>query len=336
MPPGLPEAESPERWLVLRASGKHVPSFDAIPETIRAMALSALEQVARDAERELPNVLPPIGVVHQLLSKDAALKAQVHDALAALVRMIDDVDDFYGATLTRKREWSDSSERTRTAGAEIEGQIAAQGGDLAKAKETRRPGKASAGVQSKSAAAAKTTHAVERQITVSAELAVKALNTFFARAEKVGVPTILVLDDFDEFASADAVSLEDRARVLRGVLGPFSELSPTCFVIGVRQEYVEEDILRQYSPKIFVPPMDRATALQALRQWGEVTDLASLSLDAAETLREVGERCLRRLPADRPVVVPFQFLQMVREICTELSRSGRAATPRTWISSRAM
>jgi hypothetical protein len=321
MPPGLPEAESPERWLILRASGKNVPSFDAIPETIRVLALSALEQVARDAERDLPHVLPRIGLLHRLIGKDSELHAEVRSALGELVSTIELVREFEGALLTRKREWSDSSEHTKGASADLEGQIGAQLGDVSKSAGLHGAIKTAASVLSKSATAAKTTHSVERQVTISTELAVQALNVFFARTEKAGIPTVLVLDDFDEFASVDAVSLEGRARVLRGVLGPFSGLSPTCLVVSVRQEYMEEDIFRQYVPQVFVPPMDRATALQALRQWGEVQQ-PPLSLGASLALRDVGERYLRRLPEDRPVVVPYQFLQMVRHICTALGVGG--------------
>jgi hypothetical protein len=318
MPPGLVEAQSPERWLILRASGKHVPSFEAVPEAIRALALSALAQLARDAERDLPGVLPRIGLFHWLLNKDTELQAEVRSALGQLVQTIDLVRNFEGAQMTRKREGSDSNERTKSAGADIEAQLKTRAGDSGLPAEGQAAIKTAASILRKSATAAKTTWSVEHQITVSPELAVDALNAFFARTDRAGIPTVLVLDDFDEFASADAASLEGRAAVLRGVLGSFSSLAPTCFVIGVRHEYMDEDIRRQYPTQVFVPPMDRATALHALHQWGQVQE-PPLSLASAEALRELGERCIRRLPENRPVVVPFQFLQMISTLCSHLS-----------------
>jgi Cdc6-like AAA superfamily ATPase len=318
MPPGLVEPASPERWLILRASGKHVPGFDAIPEAIRALALSALDQIARDAERDLPGVLPRIGLFHRLFTRDKELQAEVRSALDQLVQTIDLVRQFEGAPMTRKREWSDSSERTKSAGADFEAQLKARAGDAGTPAEGQAAIKTAASILSKSAASAKTTSSVERQIIVGTELAVEALNAFFARTDRAGIPTILVLDDFDEFASKDAATLEGRAAVLRGVLGFFSGLAPTCFVIGVRQEYMDDDLRRQYPIRVFVPPMDRATALHALKAWGDVQE-PSLSLAAAEVLRDLGERCVRRLPEKKPVVVPFQFLQMISNLCNHLS-----------------
>lgn len=42
---------------------------------------------------------------------------------------------------------------------------------------------------------------MERESIISADLVTDALNAFFKTTDKAGIPTILVLDDFDEFAS---------------------------------------------------------------------------------------------------------------------------------------
>ncbi|HSO00654.1 MAG TPA: hypothetical protein VLS89_20320, partial [Candidatus Nanopelagicales bacterium] len=128
-----------------------------------------------------------------------------------------------------------------------------------------------------------------------------------------------VLDDFDEFASSIGPSHHDRSQVLSSVLGIFNKLAPTCLLIGLREEYMHEDVHRQYEV-VPVPPLTRACAADALDAWAR-RQVPPLTDDDMEALRDVGDRFLRRFEPDAPVVIPFRFLQLVTWI---VNRAGGA------------
>jgi hypothetical protein len=144
---------------------------------------------------------------------------------------------------------------------------------------------------------------------VSADLATEALNTLFDTTERAGMPTVLVLDDFDEFASNVGPSHAARSKVLASVLGTFNQLRPSCFILGVREEYMHEDVFRQFTTH-HIPPLTHAAGLEALDAWAKV-QRPPLTVEQMRAFREFGDRFLQRFAPDARVVVPYRFLQMV-------------------------
>src|SRR5262249_6909818 len=109
---------------------------------------------------------------------------------------------------------------------------------------------------------------------VEAEWAVEALNDFFAVTTAARIPTLVALDDFDEFAASAGPDHAARAKILHSVLGTFLGLKPTCFVYAIRSEYMIEDVNRMREI-IHVPPMTRTSGREALSAWGHALDLSN-------------------------------------------------------------
>jgi Cdc6-like AAA superfamily ATPase len=313
LPAELPEPEDRQRWLILRASGKTTPSVDAIADALQRSMLSVMDDVREEAERKTPHVLE-LSFIHRLFRRrEARLYEEVKRALQQLTSEIQYVRAWQGALQTRSLEQSIRVEAHQQAEAEVEAQLQRVGGEPRTA-EAKAGLKAAAGLLRKTAMSATTS--VEHRLAVSTQLVVDALNHFFAATDRAGIPTILVLDDFDEFASSVGPSHHDRSRVLSTVLGAFSELAPTCLIIGLREEYTHEDVMRQYR-NIPVPPFTRAVAAEALDAWSRVQS-PSLEPDVARALRGLGDRFLQRFEHDEPAVIPFRFLQLVAWVANNI------------------
>jgi hypothetical protein len=326
-PADLPDPDERHRWLLLRASGKHVPSVDAITDAIRTCALSVLDEVKEGIERRLPGVLELPVVSWAMRKRETVLFAEVKRALLSLVHMIDYVHAWHGASLKMRAQSGTHTEVGQSTN--IEGDLLAE---LRRQRHEPSTPEAKAALKlatsylQKRASSIQVDTEIERQQIIGPELVVEALNSLFAATDRARIPTILVLDDFDEFASNVGPSHEQRARVLAGVLGQFNRLRPTCLLIGLREEYMHEDIRRQYSLKVHVPPLTRDGAAGALKAWGAV-QRQSLQPGVVETLREIGDVFLRPFAPEDPVAVPFRFLQLVAWVAN-YARGWRKVPPR--------
>lgn len=306
LPVGLPEPEDRQLWLILRASGKHVSSFDAIADALQQSMLAVLDDVAEEARREIPGVLE-LPFFHRLFKRrEVRLYAEVRSALEKLTKTIEYVRFWQGSLETRSLEQSVKADSSQEAEIQLEGQLKREGREP-RTTEARAAVKAAAGIIRQTSMASTTS--VERKLTINAQWVVDALNEFFAATDRAGIPTILVLDDFDEFASSIGPSHHERSQVLSSVLGTFNKLAPTCLLIGLREEYMHEDIQRQYEV-ISVPPLTRGCAAAALDAWA-LRQSPPLEADVMEALRHLGDRFLRAFDYQSPVVIPYRFLQLV-------------------------
>lgn len=330
VPFDLPEPEERHRWLLLRASGKHVPSVDAITDALRTCALSVLDEVKEGIARKLPGALELPVVTKLLRSRETELFAEVTRALSSLVHMIDYVHAWHGATLKMRAQSGTQTEIGQSAS--LEGELLTE---LKRQRQEPNTPEAKAALKlatsylQKRASTIRMDTEIERQQIIGPGLIVDALNNFFVATDRAGIPTILVLDDFDEFASNVGPSHEQRARVLAEVLGQFNQLRPTCLLIGLREEYMHEDIRRQYNPVVYVPPLTRDGAAEALRAWGAV-QRESLQPGVVETLRAIGDVFLRQFAPEAPVAVPFRFLQLVAWVANN-ERNWKDKPPRALV-----
>ena len=314
-----------ERWVVLRVSGKHVANIEALADNLgRAIVgepgateatpkepliplLADLhEQAADAAQRALELKIP---ILDRLLRKrEVGLYERVRSALVAVAESLQHVQNWSGAVQSDRQERSSSTQLARGVEVHAETKLETQG-PASDMVEGNLGARLAADVTKKTAHLLSTSSNVERQWRVSAEQVVVALNRFFAAATAASIPTILVLDDFDEVTSSIGPSVEERFRALSTILGPFGELKPTCLILSLRQEYMHEDILRGFN-RIHVPPMTPEAATAAIERWAEVQHPAP-SRDEVENLKALGARLLGSFQRTEPIVIPLPFLQLV-------------------------
>lgn len=326
VPADLPEPNERHRWLLLRVSGKHVPSVEAIADAIRSCALTVLEDVKDGIERKLPGALNLPVLTKVFRSRETEQRAEVEKALRALAYMIEYVQVWQGATMKVRAQSGTQAETGQSAS--IEADLLAtleRQRQSPSTPEAKAAFKLATSYLQKHASLIRVDSEIERSQVIGPELVVEALNNFFAATDRAKIPTILVLDDFDEFASNVGPSHEQRARVLSGVLGQFNRLRPTCLIIGLREEYMHEDIHRQYRT-VYVPPLTRIDAARVLAAWGAV-QRQSLQPGVTETLQAIGDAFLQRFPPENPVAVPFRFLQLVAWVANNV-RDWKEQPPR--------
>lgn len=313
---GMRDAEEPQRWLVLRVSGKHVRGIEGLPDDLHRSVLAILQDVAGGAERAAPGVLQ-LPFFHRLFrTRERERFEKVRAALTAFALTVDFVRTWRGAKMTEKLEESRRAERTSEIKVFLEAQLKLKGikpesteGQAAVSLSASFIGKWSQTLESK--------RSLEHEVSVNADLATEALNGLFEATTAAGIPTVFILDDFDELASGAGPSHAQRAKVLMEVLGVFNQLTPTALVIAVRQEYLHEDLFRQFY-QIYLAPMTRAAAGDMLDAWVG-TQTVQWSAEMRTALRQMGERFVGAFPEDVPVVLPHGFLPLV----TWAGRNGR-------------
>lgn len=272
----LPEPEDPERWLILRISGKHVTGLDGVvaslrqsmmhadsssdlndPDDTRQPRLALYEHVRRKAENVANNVMKLAPLHRMLRTREVELYDKVWADLQALAGTIEQI---------------------------------AEAAD-------------------KAAADPRAQSLMNVIQTAEAHSLVNAMNRFFRAATAAGLPTLLIFDDFDELAITAGTALAQRARTLSVLLGEFNQLAPTCLVLSLRSEFMNETILRQFR-RLFLPPLSPADAKALLGRWAQAQQ-PPLSAETTLRLQALGERFLQGFRLDEPVVVPFRFLQLV-------------------------
>lgn len=320
----LHDPEERQRWLVLRVSGKHVRGIEGLPDDLHRSVLGILQDAARDAEQAAPGILEQAapGILqlpffHKLFRpRERELFEKVRAALTAFSLTVDFVRAWRGATLTEKVEQTQRTDRSAEVKLFLEAQLKLKG-----VKPESVEGQAAVGLSASFIAKWSQTldskRSLEHEVSVNADLATEALNGLFAATTAARIPTVFVLDDFDELASGAGPSHAQRAKVLMEVLGVFNQLAPTCLVIAVRQEYLHEDLFRQFH-QVYLAPLTRDAAGEALDAWAS-TQTVQWSEEMRAALRATGERFVGSFPQDAPVVLPDRFLPLV----TWAGRYGR-------------
>lgn len=286
---GLPPPEDPERWLILRVSGKHVFGLDGMVDSLRRNVL--------DDETAQP-------VVDELHPESRlALYAEVHQQVASAVPDVLQLSPLHRLLRTRESQLYE--------------QLRADLRELAKAIDHITYQVATAETSESGAAATEGREAAhERRERDEAHILVEVLNRFFRTASAAGLPTLLILDDFDDIAVASGASAERRARMLSSLLSEFTQLAPTCMVLTLRSEYMNDSVLRQYR-RIYLPPLNRTDARIILGIWAQAQH-PPLDAETTQRLQELGDRFLKSFDIEEPVVVPFRFLQLVTWLANNL------------------
>lgn len=323
LPAGLPDPVDPQRWLILRVSGKNISSIEALSDAVQREAriaasvaehpnhdplLSILADTVHEVARKAPATVA-LSLIHKLLPlRETKDYKRVQAALMVLAQAIEYVKEWYTAVQSDKLEKLRTAESARDAESKIEGQIKALRG-VKDSGESTAALRVAAQVINKVGESTKVASQTERKWRVDTEYVVEVLNIFFNATDQARLPTILVIDDLDEVTSSIGPSHENRAMVLSWVLGPLTRLRPTCLVLGLRQEYTHEDTFRSFA-KIHVMPMPRRAAIDALLAWAEVQQPAASSEHVA-FLTQIADRVIGRFNPEDPVVIPFRFLTLV-------------------------
>lgn len=286
---GLPPPEDPERWLILRVSGKHVFGLDGMVDSLRRNVLDD------DTAQPVVDELHP--------ESRLALYAEVHQQVASAVPDVLQLSPLHRLLRTRESQLYE--------------QLRADLRELAKAIDHITYQVATADTADSGAAATEGREAAhERRERDEAHILVEVLNRFFRTASAAGLPTLLILDDFDDIAVASGASAERRARMLSSLLSEFTQLAPTCMVLTLRSEYMNDSVLRQYR-RIYLPPLNRTDARIILGIWAQAQH-PPLDAETTQRLQELGDRFLKSFDFEEPVVVPFRFLQLVTWLANNL------------------
>jgi hypothetical protein len=326
---GLPEPLDVQRWLVLRFSGKQMAGIAALPDDLQrraaeeearadtaenaprtglgAMLMGVATDVKQQAERQRPQVLNLPFWHHLLRSDELRLYEAVRSSLRQLSDVVDHIRQWEGGRQTGSLKITNKVDSSRDIEASLLGHSGKKLTDLSPDNQIAL--RVAADIIYKNSYLFESGTIVEKSWRVSAQMVVDVLNSFFEATDAASLPTLLILDDFDEFASAVGPSHDARARLLSWIIGPVTGLKPTTLVLALRSEYMMEDVFRQYE-SITVPPMDRPSALLAVEAWGEVQE-PPLSDASVDRLKEVSKLILSALPEDAPTVIPFRFLQLL-------------------------
>lgn len=328
---GLDEPVDRQRWIILRVSGKHVASVDALADAIatkiqkeeseadsdpaQAPATEAMfplfDMLASQADGALDTSLELPILSRLLRSDDQKLYRDVRVALRQLAEEVQKVQQWRGGKESRLRTASSVTEKSGQAS--LFGKAEGSAGP-----ESRRvTGKAEAGASLKRETSFNEEQRLEGQWRVSAERLVDTLNGFFKATTRARIPTVLVLDDFDEVASSIGPSHHSRFQVLSWILGLFNRLCPTSLILSLRAEYMHEDVFRQFPLQTPVPPMDTAAARDAVAAWAEVHP--GLSSQDKQSLLTAAERLLKCFPPRQQLLVPYRFLPVVQWLATRPS-----------------
>lgn len=312
---GQPQSQSPDQWIVMRLSGKQIGDPGALTDAVQQLAASAPrseapeerlllrigEEVRDTAKRAVPRArFPILSVISRFLFRQKPQQAHaIREALEAASVAIGYARQWLGATVHASEQRTEKNTLTT----ELRGQF--KGGSDA-AYEL------AAGLILQLGLSTEAKQSIERSWRIGAELVVRALNAFFERCAEAALPTVLVIDDFDELASAVGPDHTQRARVIGSLLGTLNLLRPTCLIIGLRQEYLDEDVKRQFQ-SIFVPPMTPVHFALALDAWSQAQPKP---LDAAQTteLKQLASHLFASLPHEQPQVLPFPSLQIVADL----------------------
>ncbi|MFO0559628.1 MAG: AAA family ATPase [Polyangiales bacterium] len=311
VPASFEEPNDRQRWLVFYLSGKHYQGTGALADGVQRMIVEALSDIQELASNASKTALKIPLISRIFRSQEAAAFRDVKDALEILGTTILFVRSFLGGAAKVQYQSRDLQEFRRTLNQQLKGELASKGIDV-EGVSAKAALEVASQYSLQWASSAQIALSVEHEITLSADFLVDIFNTFFDATARAKIPTILVMDDFDELASAIGTAYSERARVLNSLLGAFSRLAPSTLIVGLREEYTDVDTRRQYQ-SLHVPPMRRSDASAALRAWALLQQPA-LSKQDVEDFIAFGERFVEQFEQDAPVVVPFRYLQLVATV----------------------
>jgi hypothetical protein len=334
----LPEPIDPERWLLLRVSGKAAPSFQLFGKALaeasvgddsavrepRRFALQIGPEIVREAQEQLPGVTQLSFFDRRLFSKDRALYDDVRTALDAVTLAIQYVEHWLGAVRAQSFQSAAKSDANSEAEARVEAELRGMVGasDRASAKTAASM---AARIIVKKGLTIQAQQSLEQRRLVDVDVVVDAFNELFSATRKARLPTILAIDDLDDFTAEQSPSYEQRASMLNLVLGPLCELRPTCLIVALRSEYVHEEFTRKFSQTTNVPPMPVAAIHGVLEVWGRI-QMPALAAADARTWVDILDPFFAQLGeggSDARVLIPeawlglAQWLYNSERVCAE-------------------
>lgn len=332
---GLEAALDPQRWIVLRFSGKYISNVEALTD---AVIQDSLSETREDPDGPGPRTgAPEDALLGFFADLEISLQPEVaqttstsffdrlfrrddqklYDAARSSLRTVALAlrlaREFPGATISRRVESADQRNQSAKAtaaanvGAGLPGALKGFTGAEIDAA-VKLSGDWATGLSTSFSNSEQLQHSV----TVNARLVVNALNVFFRQMRAARLPTVLVLDDLDEIPSSDAPRPEARASVLRWMLGLLNQLRPTALVLGIRSEYDMEDVFRQYDVRQ-VPLFQVSHATQLVESWLDVQTLAPSPDDRIRAIA-LSQRLLEGRASDERIVLPFHHLAAVQRL----------------------
>lgn len=324
---GLPEAADPQRWIVMYFSGKRIGAIEEfvdavlrLPQQLDAAVeapapnplLSFFSDVIGQANADLPKATEIPLVSRLFKTADARAYKAVSASLRVACGALDELRKNGGAKRTRREESRDERKAEGQLSADLTGGATANETRLVPGLEAEAKAALSAKWKREFSHATSSSDTLERSWRIGAEQVVLALNAFFEATRAARLPTVLVLDDLDEFASSEGANHHARAKVLKSLLGTLNQLSPTFLVIGLREEYLMEDVQRQFTP-IHVPLLIAQDGALAVNAWLDLHDSGLTPEDRANALR-IGQALLGHYAAEDRVLLLYRYLQAVARL----------------------
>jgi Cdc6-like AAA superfamily ATPase len=302
--PGQTPILAPERWVVLYLHGKMIGSPGAI-----ANALAGIRQEAQTAEE----MDPLFDLFRDLLPDDSTLPKRA-PRLVALVHELLGRDDSR-RELVVWEAWKRVNGLIRAgirgAGAslkELESNRSSKG-SVSIAGEVGLPkvGKVSGSASLERQDDLRTVYQSDEERSVLP--VIQALNHFFESLRAVRMPTVVVVDDLEELVSGEGGNQDHRAPAVSALLGLFNRLRPTCLLFGMREEYVNEDISRQFD-EVHVPLLSPVEMDEVVECWARSQHDDFGAADVAQ-VRALGRALFAGLADDERVITPDPYLQIL-------------------------
>lgn len=315
----FPPAQQRERWIILYLRGKS--SRDIKDATTNAQAtlqaslasLFSSDQMVPELNR-LP--LPELSLLGKLFKNvEHATREKLKTAIQAAVTALQQAREMQGGVRGIKRgiQVQRASKSEAAAGFNESFSVGVGG--------NRIGATVSGGIDDRylNNADMEVTEEVRQELNF--DMFVDALNPFFTTCAELRIPTFLVLDDADELVTF-ADSHSRRAEFLRIILGTVGRLACTGLVLGLRNEYLQEDIFRNFTPYP-VQPMTPKSALQALEAWMDLQSPPS-TREQREVWLNVASTLLAGHSPEDPGVVPWSFFSVLRSLDRNRDLSGRS------------
>jgi hypothetical protein len=312
-PANFPSPVDRDRWIILYVSGKQIGSAYGLTESIQRLIRNAdaeeldapdlatpiLEAMGQEAKQQTPNAieLSMFSIVFQ--REERKLFKEVTSTLKKIDEALIEVKKGGTRTETSKQTIQKTKE------ASVGGELGAES----------KLAKITALLQKKSAWNSAEEVSTERKWELNAELLVDALNIFFEATSQAHLPTIMVLDDCDEIVSAAGPSYLNRGPVLSALVGQFARLKPTCVVVGLRQEYSDQDVSRQYRETL-VQPMSINQAIPLVNEWLRVQN-EQLTEEQRQELHSFVNSIFAGRDREEKSVMPLRLLEIASWFANE-------------------
>lgn len=316
----LPKAQQSERWVILYLRGKTSRDIKDATTNAQITLQSALtgmlssDQMIPELSKNKPQELDLLGRFFNRTENSTreALRSAIQNTIIELQKARERQG---GIRTTKEVQQTQKSSRSDASAGLRETFSVGQGGNRIAAAVNLE-------IEDKYLLNTNKDITEETRQEMNVDMFVDALNPFFTRCAELKIPTFLVLDDADELVTF-ADSHARRSEFLRIILGTVGRLNCTALVLGLRNEYLQEDVYRNFTTYP-VQPLTPTAAFLALDAWLDLQHQPPSS-EGRQLCQDVAHTLLSGHTQDEPNVVPWVFFRVLQSVDRSRDLSGHSA-----------